>query len=149
MFFLNFTLDIFLLWIRQRGEPSTTARLKEGLYPLKSLEKHVFLATKPSQSRWHSRLGHPSLQIMHQVLSQNKLPVPSESSNQMVCDACQMGKAHQLPYPKSSSVSSVPLELVCSDVWGPAPESVGRKKYYVSFIDDFNKFVWIYTLKNR
>jgi hypothetical protein len=84
MFFLNFTLDIFLLWIRQRGEPSTTARLKEGLYPLKSLEKHVFSTTKPSQSRWHSRLGHPSLQIMHQVLSQNKLPVPSESSNQMV-----------------------------------------------------------------
>jgi hypothetical protein len=60
-----------------------------------------------------------------------------------------MGKAHQLPYPKSSSVSSVPPELVFSDVWGPAPESVRRKKCFVSFIDDFSKFVWIYTLKNR
>jgi hypothetical protein len=59
-----------------------------------------------------------------------------------------MGKAHQLLYPKSSSVSIVPLELVFSDVWEPAPESVRRKIYYVSFIDDFSKFVWIYTIKD-
>jgi hypothetical protein len=109
----------------------------------------VFSATKPSQSKWHSRLGHPSLQIVHRILSQNKLPRSRESSNQMVCDACQMGKAHQLPYPKLSSVSSVPLELVIYDVWGPARESVRHKKYYVSFIYDFSKFVWIYILKHR
>jgi hypothetical protein len=36
--------------------------------------------------------------------------------------------------------SSHQLELVYSDVWGPALESVGRYKYYVSFIDDFSKF---------
>jgi hypothetical protein len=32
------------------------------------------------------------------------------------------------------------LELVYSDIWGPALESIGRYKYYVSFIDDFSKF---------
>jgi hypothetical protein len=46
-----------------------------------------------------------------------------------------------------SSQSSVPLELIFSNVWGPAPDSVGGKKYYVRFIDDFNKFTWIYLLK--
>jgi histone deacetylase 1/2 len=66
-----------------------------------------------------------------------------------VCDACQKGKSHQLPYPKSFSESSAPLELVFSDVWGPAVESVGRKKYYVSFIDDYTKFTWIYLLKYK
>jgi IS30 family transposase len=32
---------------------------------------------------------------------------------------------------------------------GPVIDSFGRKKYYVSFIDDFNKFIWIYLLHHR
>jgi histone deacetylase 1/2 len=46
-------------------------------------------------------------------------------------------------------VSSAPLELVFSDVWGPAIASVGNQKYYVSFVDDYSKFTWIYLLKNK
>ena len=60
-----------------------------------------------------------------------------------------MAKSHQLPYSRSTSVSKAPLELIYSDVWGPGPVSVGRQKYYVSFIDDFSKFSWIYLLKNK
>jgi histone deacetylase 1/2 len=73
--------------------------------------KQVFSATKPSASRWHSRLGHPSFRIVQQVLSK--------------------------------------YELLFFDVWGPAPSSVGRFTYYVSFIDDFSKFSWIYLLKKK
>ena len=47
------------------------------------------------------------------------------------------------------SESRFPLELVYSDVWGKAPESVGRKQYYVSFIDDYSKFTWIYLLRYK
>jgi len=39
------------------------------------------------------------------------------------------------------------LQLIFSDVWGPAPQSVGHYQYYVSFIDDFSKFAWIFLLK--
>jgi histone deacetylase 1/2 len=60
-----------------------------------------------------------------------------------------MAKSHQLPYQKSSSQSTFPLELVFSDVWGPACDSFGRNKYYVSFIDDYSKFVWVYLLKHK
>jgi histone deacetylase 1/2 len=71
----------------------------------------------------------------------------SESNKESVRDACQM--SHQLPYPKSTSESTSPLELVFSDVWGPASESFGSFKYYVIFIDDYNKFTWIYLLKKK
>jgi hypothetical protein len=73
----------------------------------------------------------------------------SESNKELVCDACQQAKSHQLPYSKSSNVSRYPLELIHSDVWGPAPESVGWFKYYVSFVDEFNKFTWIYLIKHK
>jgi hypothetical protein len=33
----------------------------------------------------------------------------------------------------STSRSSKPFKLVFSDVWGPAPESVGRQRYYITF----------------
>lgn len=67
----------------------------------------------------------------------------------LVCDACQKAKSHQLPYSKSINVSRAPLDLICSDVWGSAPQSVGRNKYYVSFIDDYSRFTWIYLIKNK
>jgi hypothetical protein len=34
-----------------------------------------------------------------------------------------------------------PLELIFSDVWGSAFEYVGRYKYYLSFVDDYSKFI--------
>jgi len=43
----------------------------------------------------------------------------------------------------------MPLEIIHSDVWGPAPISVGGYKYYISFIDDFTKFTWIYLMVDR
>jgi transposase len=49
--------------------------------------------------------------------------------------------------PKSTCVSEFPLQLVRTNVWGPALESVGRNKYYVSFVDDFSKFTWVYLIK--
>jgi hypothetical protein len=60
-----------------------------------------------------------------------------------------MCQTHQLPYSISSSRSSTSLELVFSDVWGPAIDSVGQKKYYVSFIDGYSKFTWIYLLHHK
>ena len=46
-------------------------------------------------------------------------------------------------------MSRAPLELVFSDVWGPAPTSVGKNNFYVSFIDDYSKFTWIYLLRHK
>ena len=131
---------------------------EDGLYPLKPQPSNhsppnkqvqglgVF---KASTSLWHSHLGHASSPVVHKVLSRHKLLFSKETNNGVICDACQMGKSHQLPYPKSNSVSSKPFELVFSDVWGTAPTSAGRYSYYVSFIDDFSKFTWIYFLKYK
>jgi hypothetical protein len=103
--------------------------------------------TKPSVSRWHGRLGHPSYATVHKVLASNNLGFSRELN--IGVNACQQAKSHQLPFPKSVSVSIAPLELVFSDVWGLAPNSFGRKSYYVSFIDDFFKFTWIYLLRHK
>jgi hypothetical protein len=88
----------------------------------------------------YHRLGHPSYEIVHRVIRDNNLSCSSLANNESVCDACLRAKAHQLPYPTSSRQSSAPLELIFSDKRGPAIDSFGGKKYYISFIDDFSKF---------
>jgi hypothetical protein len=85
---------------------------KGGLYPLppsSSFLKLVFRALKIPADRWHSRLGHPTRDIVHRVVSTNNLPCTNfDSSGGTVCDACACAKAHQLSYSVSSSRSSVP-----------------------------------------
>lgn len=73
----------------------------------------------------------------------------SDRDSESVCDSCQRIKSHQLPYNKANSVSTAPLDLIYSDVWGSAPLSVSKFTYYVSFIDDYSKYVWIYLLKKK
>jgi histone deacetylase 1/2 len=73
----------------------------------------------------------------------------SPNSDSSVCDACQRAKSHQLPYNHSTRVSTAPLELVHTDVWGPALSSSGGYKYYVSFVDDYSRHCWIYLLKHK
>jgi histone deacetylase 1/2 len=154
--FLEFHPNHFSIKEQATRKTLLRGRCEGGLYPLKSssckssTNKQVFsTAVKPSVSLWHHRLGHPSTNIVKQVLSHHNLPFVSESNKTIVCDACQQGKSHQLPYSRSTSTSAGPLNLVHSDVWGPAPSSVGHKTYYVSFIDDYSKFTWIYFLRHK
>jgi histone deacetylase 1/2 len=110
--------------------------------------KQVFSSTKVSRERWHSRLGHPAIQIVQHVLHRHELP--SESANKVViCDACQQGKSHQLPFSLSTHVTTSPLEIIHSDVWGPAQTSVSGHQYYVSFVDAYSRFTWLYLLKHK
>uniref|UniRef100_A0A2N9EGE1 Integrase catalytic domain-containing protein n=1 Tax=Fagus sylvatica TaxID=28930 RepID=A0A2N9EGE1_FAGSY len=60
------------------------------------------------------------------------------------------GKMHQLPFPKSVSITSRPLEIVHSDVWGPAPiTSTNGTRYYITFVDDFTRFTWFFPLHHK
>jgi hypothetical protein len=90
----------------------------DGLYPISaSLPiKSSFGVYKPSLDRWHDRLGHSALQIVQRILRYCNLPFQQEPNNDSICAPCQQAKSHQLPYPKSHSVFSHPLELIFSDV---------------------------------
>jgi hypothetical protein len=54
-----------------------------------------------------------------------------------------------LPFSLSSHVINNPLELIYSDVWGPAQTSVSGHNYYVSFVDAYSHFTWLYLIKRK
>ena len=42
------------------------------------------------------------------------------------------------------------LDLIHSDVWGPTYNvSLGRSRYFVSFIDDYTRHTWIYVTEKK
>ena len=94
-------------------------------------------------SLWHNQLGHPHPQVLQQVLKHLNI-LTCNTFTPPFCEACQQGKLHQFHFPTTSQKTSCPLQLVHSDVWGPAPSlSVDGYRYYVSFVDDFTRFVRI------
>jgi histone deacetylase 1/2 len=147
--FFEFHPKHFCVKDQEKRRVLLTGPCKNGLYSVKSSNKRVLGVTKPSTSLWHHWLGHPASTIVQRVLNHHKLPFTKEYNKDVVCDACQRGKSHQLAYPQSTNVSTGVLDLIFLDVWGLAPSLVGRNKYYVSFIDDHSKFTWVYSLRQK
>jgi histone deacetylase 1/2 len=148
--FFEFHPWYFFVKDRRTREVLLRGGCRGGLYNLDiSAVKHVFSSVKVSRSRWHSRLGHPASQIVQHVLHHSELPSESNNKDVIICDACQQGKSHQLPFSLSTRVFTSPLEFIFSDVWGPAQKSASGHEYYVSFVDGYSRFTWLYLLKRK
>ncbi|KAM1175312.1 hypothetical protein ACFX19_028331 [Malus domestica] len=101
----------------------------------------AFVGKKIKSSIWHKRLGHPSEEILHNMLNVAQLSVVSDSSPSL-CTACIHGKLSRFPFPVKQTRSHVVFEKIHSDVWGPAPvKSVEGFRYYISFVDDCSRSV--------
>ena len=112
---------------------------------LARLQPRAFSSVRVSAALWHKRLGHASFAVINKTLS-----LPFSSNKTSVCSHCQMAKSHALPFTHSHVSVSNPLELLYSDVWGPAPIlSTTGARYYISFFDDCTKFLWLFPLKQK
>ena len=57
---------------------------------------------------------------------------------------------HHLPFPKSSWSAKAPLELVHADIFGPIrTPSLGNKRYFILFVDDYTRMVWLYFIQQK
>ena len=96
---------------------------------------------------WHKRLGHPSFKVVQSLVNHFSLPIMNNKMTSL-CSSCSINKAHQLPFRPTSFQSHAPLDLIYTDVWGPA-HCVGLEfsdencvgldgsRYYLIFIDHY------------
>ncbi|KAE8713932.1 Detected protein of unknown function [Hibiscus syriacus] len=121
------------------------------LYVTSNLENIIAVADVDGKSNlWHERLGHMSEKGMKILLSKGKL---SDLKNVDVglCEDCIFGKQKKVSFAKIGKTPKAErLELVHIDVWGPSPvSSLAGSLYYVTFIDDSTRKVWVYFLKKK
>ena len=116
---------------------SKSPTMSQSLSPFQNNQSKKF-------SIWHRRLGHPCVPILKNVM--NTIGI-SNNFEFDFCTACQLGKSHKISFQNSTNVSSYPIELIHSGIWGST--SISSKegyKYYVNSIDDYSKYTWIYPL---
>jgi len=90
------------------------------------------------------RLDHPRARVLSLLASNKKVVCTSRPLN-FQCQACLLGKSSCLSLGPTSHQTSAPLELVFSDVWGPAPMlSSDGFCYFVIFMDAHMKVIWFY-----
>ncbi|KAK8938897.1 hypothetical protein KSP39_PZI010824 [Platanthera zijinensis] len=98
---------------------------------------------------WHARLGHMSERGLLELHKKGLLK-GVKTCKLDFCETCVLGKQHRVKFVTSTQRSKQALEYIHSDVWGSAPEpSLGGARYFVTFIDDFSRKVWIYFLKHK
>jgi hypothetical protein len=106
----------------------------------------------------HERMGHLNFQALTRLQSQGMATGVSWRStlqqNSAHCESCSMGKSHRASMPHSSTEShraTELLELVHTDVWGPAQvKSLGGSfVYFVSFIDDATHYTVVYLMQRK
>lgn len=96
---------------------------------------------------WHMRLGHINFRKLNDMMKSNLIPTFDKNSNS--CTTCMLTKITRQPF-KSVERSSKVLDLIHSDVcdlhgW----PTIGGKKYFVTFIDDYSRFCYVYLMHSK
>lgn len=115
-----------------------------GLYYLEMTSPVCFTHSIHVFQLWHQRLGH--LSVDKQRILNSSLSCGFDSS--FHCNVCPLAKQTRLPFSISSSVTSSVFELLHCDIWGPySIESRSGARYFLTIVDDYNRFTWTYLLR--
>ncbi|KAH9670747.1 hypothetical protein KPL70_017094 [Citrus sinensis] len=66
------------------------------------------------------------------------------------CEVCVLGKSSRTSFKTAVHNTKGTLDYIHSYLWGPSQTiSLGGAKYFLSFIDDYSRMVWVYVLKGK
>ena len=98
---------------------------------------------------WHMRLGHPGEKALQTLVKQGLLK-GAKTGKLDFCEHCVLGKKTRVEFGTAIHNTKDILDYVHSDVWGPTTTpSMGGKRYFVTFVDDFSRRVWVYLMKTK
>src|SRR5579871_1787837 len=79
-----------------------------------------------------------------------RINIPKASILEGVCEYCLYGRQYKLPSTNTASRVSNILELIYTDICRPMNYlSLRRAKYFIIFIDDKTRLIFIYLLKTK
>ena len=97
---------------------------------------------------WHKHLVHISKERLQRLVKNVILP-NLEFTDFGLCVDCIKGKQTK-HNKKGATRSNELLEIIHTDIWGPFDvPSFNGEKYFITFIDDFSRYGYVYFLKEK
>jgi hypothetical protein len=100
---------------------------------------------------WHAIFGNlpfQSLILLQKHSIVKGLPVIKEKNPP--CESCILGRYKRTNFPQLSTQEKQHLELVHIDLCGQMKRnSIGGSIYFLMFIDEFSRKIWIYFLRHK
>ena len=98
---------------------------------------------------WHKRLGHISKERIERLVKNEILP-NLDFTDLGICVDCIKGKHANHTNKKRATRSIQLLEVIHTDISGPHDvPSFDGEKYFITFIDDFSRYGYIYLLHKK
>lgn len=98
---------------------------------------------------WHHRLAHISERGLEELHKQGLIGTGSFEKLEF-CEHCLFGKQKKVKFSHGSHTTKAIVDYVHSDIWGPTRvPSLGGARYFITFIDDWSRKVWVYLLKHK
>ena len=105
------------------------------------------------EDTWHHRYGHLRSRNLEKLARDNLVDGFDYdlSRGNSFCQDCVDGKLHRSQFPTTRGKRAKELlDLINSDVCGKIQtRSLGGGYYFLTFIDDNTRYVWVYILKNK
>jgi hypothetical protein len=125
---------------------------REGnLYKLLEQNEEALVHDKVNPNElWHKRYAHINYQALP-FLKRMVEGIPKlQSTHEGICKGCALGKNIKKPFPRSNNKSKEILDLIHSDAFGlMLVKYLGGYSYYVNFIYDYSRNIWLYLLKTK
>ncbi|RVW76456.1 Retrovirus-related Pol polyprotein from transposon TNT 1-94 [Vitis vinifera] len=99
-----------------------------------------------SSTLWHRRLGHISIDRIKRLVNDGVLST-LDFTDFETCVDCIKGKQTNKSK-RGATRSSTILEIIHTDICSLDMDSHGQK-YFISFIDDFSRYMYLYILHNK
>ncbi|KAK4698876.1 hypothetical protein P7C70_g7393, partial [Phenoliferia sp. Uapishka_3] len=115
------------------------------------------LKTRPKTlDQWHRELGHINRRRIIEAARLKTFPGLSldkiiDPESIIDCRGCHESKGHKTPIARvrASELAAEPFDLVYSDLSGRFPRSIEGFFYYITFVDDASRMVWVDFLVHK
>ena len=138
--------------ISKKGSFVGKGYAKDNMYLLninKDVAISAYIVDAYDNYVWHYRLGHIGSNTLNRMIAHNLVPKNSIALTTQNCECCAQAKIVKQPF-KSVSRNTTLLELIHTDICDNKDHLTrGGKIYFITFIDDYSKYTYVYLLKTK